>query len=152
MADTYEGPVCYVGHDHEAVDGRQLEAGWHYTVIPATTPDGKPIPHRPDESPQTMPGEKLHLSEKTGKYRLATDKDKSWHSRFHQRLVTVAVDGNLAEIRTDEERDAAYRHLDALEKRLKKSGAGLDPHEHDHMLRTIEDVAYMRRQLERRKA
>jgi len=144
--EVYEGPVCYVGHDHESADGRPLEAGWHYTVIPVP---GAPEPG-PGESPATMPGEKLHLDEKTDKYRLATDKDTSWHVRHHKRLATVAVDGNLGQPRTAEELDAAHRHLDALEKRLKKDGEGLHEQEHDHMLRTVDDIAYMRRQLERK--
>lgn len=28
----YTGRVCYVGHDHEAADGRTLTGGWHHTV------------------------------------------------------------------------------------------------------------------------
>lgn len=29
----YTGPVCYVGHDHEAADGRILKGGWHYSAV-----------------------------------------------------------------------------------------------------------------------
>lgn len=31
--DIYDGPICYVGHDHVSADGRPLEGGWHYTAV-----------------------------------------------------------------------------------------------------------------------
>lgn len=147
---TYEGLVCYVGHDHEASDGRQLEGGWHYTVVPATTPDGELIPQREGESPQTMPGEKLHLDAKTRKYRLAGDEDTSWHVRHHKRLALVAPEGSLGEPKTDEEYEAAHRHLNDLEKRMLDDG--MDDHEKTHLLQTPGDIHTMRTWLERSKA
>lgn len=145
MADEkYEGPVCYVGHDHEACDGRQLEGGWHYTVIPATLPDGTELKARGDESDPTMPGEKLHFDAKSGEYRLAREGDKSHHEKHHKQLVTIAPHGALGNPETPEQIEAAMRHLDALEQRL----GNLDPHEQDHLLTRPDEVAAARRWLE----
>lgn len=131
---SYKGPVCYVGHDHEAADGRPLQGGWHYTVVEG--PGGV-----------DMPGEPLFLDHEIGRYRYATDSDASWHERHHQELTTIAVYGNMGEPRTAEEIEAAHRHLDQLEQRL--TGEGLHEQESDHALTTPEDVQFMRRQLEK---
>lgn len=130
---AYEGDVCFVGQDHEAADGRMLDGGWHYTVIPFG-----------DES---MPGEKLVHDPKTNKYRLATDEDTSHQIRHHKRLVVAAVDGWIGEPRTDEEHAAAHRHLDELETRLKKDD--LHPQEQTHVLTTPEEIKTMRLWLKR---
>lgn len=125
--DTYDGPICYVGHDHEAADGHPLLGGWHYTVVEGL--DGT-----------EMPGERLWMSEKTGKCRLAKDGDQSWYERHHQQLVVVAPEGQVGEPRTAEEFEATHRHLDELEKRLKN----LDAHEATHTLRTKEEIGVVR--------
>lgn len=74
MSEKYEGPVCYVGHDHEAPDGRQLLGGWHYSVTE-------------DE----QPGERLVL-ESDGSYRLAEDGDSSHHDRHHRQYVQAVFE------------------------------------------------------------
>lgn len=96
-AKPYTGPVCYVGHDHESADGRELKGGWHYTIVEHA--DG-----------HEMPGDRLVLDE-DGSYRYATSSDQSHHERHHQRFVEVVP--NLS----DEERDRLQRLLDAQEPR-----------------------------------
>jgi hypothetical protein len=139
MAEDYEGEVCFVGHDHEAADGHPLEGGWFYTVVPI--PDAPPP--GPGESPQTMPGEKLHFDAKTGKYRLAKEGDKSHQEQHHKQLTLLAVNGAIGEPQTKEQIEAAHRHLDALEQRLGK----LDPHEHDHLLQRPDEISAARQWL-----
>ena len=99
----YKGDVCYVGHDHEAADGTMLEGGWHYSVV--------------GEGDASQPGEKLVIDDK-GKYRLAVEGDQSHRDENHQRLALIAVEGQLGDVVTAEEIDAARRHLDNLEKNL----------------------------------
>lgn len=77
MSEKYEGPVCYVGHDHENVDGTPLLGGWHYTVVDG--PSGE------------MPGERLVLEE-DGSYRLAEDGDRSHHERHHKQYVQAVFE------------------------------------------------------------
>lgn len=127
-AKAYQGPVCFVGHDHDREDGQPLAGGWHYSVV---------------ESPSggEMPGDRLVLEE-DGSYRIAGDGDQSHRERHHQRPKLVAMGGSLGEPRSDEEWEAAYRHLDELEERL--AGEGLHPHEHDHLIRTPEQAKVMR--------
>lgn len=168
----YTGPVCYVGNDHEAADGRMLEGGWHYTVVQDThsrelaiaaakaqlkraskslLPGRKAAAEQEladiEERAFEMPGEKLFLDAKTSKYRVAKDGDKSWHERHHKRLALVAPEGSIGQPETDEEYDAAHRHLNELEERMLTGG--LDPHEHDHLLQTPGDVHTLRTWLER---
>lgn len=74
-AKRYAGPVCYVGHDHQAADGRDLKGGWHYSVVEG--PDGYDVP-----------GEPLVL-EDDGTYRTATAADQSHHEKHHQQYAEI---------------------------------------------------------------
>ena len=121
--DKYEGEVCYVGHDHEAADGHILKGGWHYTVVEG--PDGT-----------DMPGEPLFRLKDS--WRIAKDGDQSHHELHHTRLAVIAPDGQVGEPRTDEEREAVFRHLDDLQERVKKDE--LDEHEAGHVLTTEEEI------------
>lgn len=103
MASTYKGPVCFVGQDHEAADGHQLEGGWHYTVVEG--PDGT-----------DMPGKKLFLSDE-GVFTVAKKGDEP-HSRHHKELVIAAIDGNVGEPHDQESIDATRKLLDRLESEL----------------------------------
>ncbi len=100
MADTYEGPVCYVGHDHEAADGGMLKGGWHYSVV--STPDGD----RPDKP--------LVLHE-DGTYTVVKKGDKSWRENHPDTLTVIAPNGNIGIPQTPEEIAAVRRHLDRIE-------------------------------------
>lgn len=96
MSEKYEGPVCFVGHDHENVDGRQLEAGWHYSVVDG--PSGE------------MPGEKLVL-EDDGSYRLAEDGDMSHNERHHRRYVSIEMEDGHPGVQVNEQELAAIQQL-----------------------------------------
>jgi hypothetical protein len=98
MGEVYEGPVCYVGDAHEAADGRPLEAGWHYTVVPDPSGEGE------------MPGEKLFLAD-DGTYRLAADGDESWHDRKHQTFATFQLEDSAEAERVNPEEFAAIKEL-----------------------------------------
>lgn len=135
----YEGPICYVGHDHEAADGTTLEGGWHYSV-------------EVDDAGGEHPDKKLY-TDGDGTYRFAKADDLS-HVEQHPhglddpgQLKLIAVDGALGDLRTPEEFEAAHRHLDELEQRLKDEG--VHEQESDHILTTTEEIAVMRSWIEK---
>ncbi len=86
----YDGPVCYVGHDHEAVDGRELRGGFHYTV--AEGPDGS-----------EMPGEPLVFDPETEKYHMASANSESHHDAHHKRFAAIVQ--NFSEEELQQMRD-----------------------------------------------
>lgn len=90
-----------------------------------------------------VPGEKLYLDSDTGKYRLASDSDESWHDRHHERFNLIAPGGNLGDPQDADSVRAAADHLDRLEQRLGESG--LDEHEDDHIFQTPDEIAHARR-------
>ena len=75
-AKIYEGPVCYVGHDHESEDGRELQGGFHYTVVESPT-GGE------------MPGEKLVHDSETDKYHHAKADHVSHHELHHKQFADI---------------------------------------------------------------
>lgn len=132
-ATAYDGPICFVGHDHESADGRLLEGGWHYTVVD-------------DGNGGEMPGEKLALisdPDSEPKYRLAAKGDVSHNDQHHQKLKLLAVSGYMGEPQTQEEIDACHQHLDDLSERI----GNLDPHEKDHLITSATDVLLARKDL-----
>jgi hypothetical protein len=124
----YKGAVCFVGQTHEAADGTMLEGGWHYSV-------------KEDEAGGEHPDQKL-FSDGNGGYRLAKDGDQSHAEQFPGGLKLVAVDGQLGDVRTPEEFEAAHRHLDELEQRLKDEG--VHDQETAHILTTQQEIDVMR--------
>ncbi len=141
VTTKYDGPICFVGHDHQATDGRDLEGGWHYTVVVALDADGNEIPPAsPDESPPTMPGEKLTLVD--GSYRLAKAVDKSHQEKHHKQHTLVAVGGGIGDPKTADEIEATRRHLDELMQRI--GDEGVHAHEQDHILTTPDEISAAR--------
>lgn len=92
MREMYEGEVCYVGHNHEAPDGRPLLGGWHYSVV-----DG-------------MPGERLVL-EDDGSYRLAEDGDSSHHDRHHKQYVQMVFEDGQESMQVTPEQLAQIKEI-----------------------------------------
>ena len=83
-AETYDGPVCYMG-------------GWHWTVVQG---------ERGEE-----PGERLVLDD-DGSYHLADETDtESWHDRKHQRFATFEMEDGAASTRVTAEEYEAIQQL-----------------------------------------
>ena len=133
MKGTYVGPVCFVGHDHEAADGHPLEGGWHYSVVK-------------DDNGNDVPGEKLTITsdpDQEPTYRYATASDVSHHAQYHQKLKVVAPGGYMGEPQTVEELRACHQHLDDLSERI----GNLDPHEKGHLITSAKDILLARKEL-----
>lgn len=130
-SETYTGPICYVGQDQETIDGRQVEGGWHYTVV--QTDQGE------------APGEKVWMSQDGKTIRLAKDDDESWHNRHHKRYNVIAPGGNVGDPHDSDAVAATEEHFDRLEKRIGEQG--LDSHEADHIYTRPDQIAHARQWL-----
>lgn len=93
MSGKYDGPVCFVGHDHQGPDGKELEAGWHYSVAEGEIPDKKLV------------------LEDDGSYRFAKKGDMSHNSRHLKRYVNIEMEDGRPGVQVTEEEMAAISQL-----------------------------------------